>query len=130
MSAAENLAVVTAYAERWQAGDFANLFALYGDDFTLHYGGAHRLSGTHAGKDAALTAMAAFTAATGRKLEAVIDVMAGAARAGLVVRESVAAGEGARVIERVFLYRIDGGLMRECWLYDAEQALIDRLVGT
>lgn len=129
MTASDTLAVVTAYAQHWQAGDFTKLFALYADDFTLHYGGAHRLSGTHAGKDAALKAMGAFTAATGRSLAQVIDVMAGAARGGLVVRERITAGGEDALVERVFLYRIDGGLMRECWLYDSDQALIDRLIG-
>ncbi len=129
MSIEMNRDVAARYAAAWQAGDFAALFALYGDDFTLHYGGAHRLSGTHEGKDAALKAMGAFTVATGRALAEVVDVMAGAARAGLVVRERVTTPEGERLIERVFLYRIADGLMRECWLFDAEQALIDRLVG-
>lgn len=129
MSTSDNLSVVTEYAKRWQAGDFAALFALYAGDFTLHYGGAHRLSGTHVGKDAALKAMGEFTVATGRALVEVVDAMAGPARAGLVVRERVTTSEGERTIERVFLYRIADGLMRECWLFDAEPALIDALVG-
>jgi len=28
---------------------------------------------------------------------------------------------------RLFRYRIDGGQFVECWLYDEDQALIDRL---
>lgn len=129
MSSEDNRDVIARYAAAWVAGDFASLFALYADDFVLHYPGAHRLSGTHAGKDAALKAMGDFTVATGRKLVAVVDTMAGEARAAQIVRERMVTPEGEREVERVFVYRIAGGLMRECWLYDSEQALIDRLVG-
>lgn len=129
MSVEQNRDVIARYAAAWTAGDFAALFALYADDFVLHYPGSHRLSGTHVGKDAALKAMGEFTVATGRKLVAVVDTMAGEARAAQIVRETMVTPEGVREVERVFAYRIEGGLMRECWLYDSEQALIDRLVG-
>ncbi len=125
----ENRDVIARYAAAWTAGDFASLFALYADDFVLHYPGSHRLSGTHVGKDAALKAMGDFNVATGRKLVAVVDTMAGEARAAQIVRETMVTPEGVREVERVFAYRIEGGLMRACWLYDSEQALIDRLVG-
>lgn len=129
MTLEDNRDVIARYAALWLAGDFANLFALYADEFVLHYGGAHRLSGTHVGKDAALKAMGAFSAATGRKLVAVIDTMAGPERAVQIVRERMTTPEGAREVERVFVYRIENGSMRECWLYDSDQALIDRLIG-
>ncbi|MFT3809486.1 MAG: nuclear transport factor 2 family protein [Micropepsaceae bacterium] len=129
MTTEDNRDVIARYAAAWAAGDFQSLFALYADDFVLHYGGAHRLSGTHVGKDAALTAMGAFSAATGRQLVAVVDTMAGENRAAQIVRERMTTPEGAVEVERVFVYRIEGGLMRECWLYDRDQALIDALVG-
>ena len=125
----QNRDVISRYAAAWTAGDFAALFALYADDFVLHYPGQHRLSGTHLGKDAALKAMGDFTAATGRKLVAVVDTMAGENRAAQIVRETMVTPDGVREVERVFTYRIACGLMRECWLYDSEQALIDALVG-
>lgn len=129
MSAAENLKVIEAYAAAWRAGDVAALVGLYHDDFTLHYGGANRLSGAHVGKAAALTALGEVTRATGRKLIEIVDVMAGAARAMIVARERFAAnGEGVE-LERVLVYRIADGQLRECWVFDAEQAVVDRFVG-
>ncbi|BCW90302.1 hypothetical protein sos41_34700 [Alphaproteobacteria bacterium SO-S41] len=129
MTAAENLKIAEAYAEAWQRGDLATLFALYHDDFTLHYGGANRLSGTHAGKDAALKALAEMSRATGRKLVEIVDIMAGAARATIVARERFEVGGEVAELERVLVYRIADGQLRECWVHDAEQAVVDRFIG-
>ena len=129
MTAAENLKIVKAYADAWQRGDLAALVALYHDDFTLHYGGANRLSGTHAGRDAALKALAEVSRATGRKLVEIVDVMAGATRATIVARERFDARGAVADLERVLVYRIADGCLRECWVYDADQALVDRFIG-
>lgn len=128
MTASENLAVVRAYADAWLAGDLARLIGLYAEDFTLHYAGANRLSGIHAGRDAALGALAAFGAATKRRLISIVDVMAGEERAAIIARERFELDPPVE-LERLLVYRVGGGLLRECWLYDADQALIDRLIG-
>ncbi len=47
-------AVIRAYCDAWQRGDVAAIFALYHDDFTLHYFGRSPLAGDHAGKAAAV----------------------------------------------------------------------------
>lgn len=129
MTASETLSVLTRYANAWKAGDIGALVAVYADDFTLHYGGANAWSGTHAGKDAALKALAAVTVATKRRLIEIVDVMAGAALGTLIVREAFTAPEGDVIVSRVLVYRVAEGLMRECWLYDSDQALVDRLIG-
>jgi ketosteroid isomerase-like protein len=129
MSAAANLKIVEAYADAWQRGDLAALVALYHDDFTLHYGGANRLSGTHAGKAAALTALAEVSRATGRRLIEIVDVMAGTARATIVARERFEARGEVADIERVLVYRLADGKLHACWVFDAEQALVDRFIG-
>ncbi|ABS63769.1 putative ketosteroid isomerase-related protein [Parvibaculum lavamentivorans DS-1] len=126
--AAANLAVVRRYAEAWEKGDLAAIVACYHDDFTLHYGGAHSLAGTHAGKPAALAALAEFSKRTGRKLVAILDVMAGQERAVVIAREHFDNGALIADVERVLVYRIADGLLRECWLHDADQPLIDRLL--
>jgi len=127
--AAANLAAVQRYAEAWKSGDLAAIVACYHDDFTLHYGGAHSLSGTHAGKPAALAALAEFSKRTGRKLVSVLDVMAGPERAVVIAREHFDNGTLIADVDRVLVYRVADGMLRECWLYDADQALIDRFVG-
>ena len=127
--AATNLAAMRRYAEAWKSGDLAAIFACYHDDFTLHYGGAHSLSGTHEGKAAALAALAEFSKRTGRKLVSILDVMAGPERAVLIAREHFDNGTLIADVDRVLVYRIADGMLRECWLYDADQALIDSFVG-
>lgn len=126
--AAANLAVVRRYAEAWQKGDLAAIVACYHEDFTLHYDGAHSLAGTHAGKPAALAALAEFRRRTGRKLVAIVDVMAGPERAVVIAREHFDNGALIADVERVLVYRIANGFFRECWLHDADQALIDRFL--
>ncbi len=129
MSAGENLKIVEAYADAWRRGDFAALIALYHDDFTLHYGGSNRLSGTHSGKDAALTALAEVSRATGRSLIEIVDVMAGAARAVIVARERFEVRGEVADVERVLVYRVAEGKLHACWVFDAEQAVVDRFIG-
>jgi len=122
-------AAVDRYAKAWAAGDTAAIIACYGDGFTLHYGGSNALSGRHVGKAKALGVLADFSRRTNRKLVRIVDVMAGDERGVVVAREALGP-EGGRVeIERTLVYRVEGGLFAECWLYDQDQALIDRLVG-
>lgn len=127
MSQAELRTILTAYARAWEAGDVATMFGLYADDFTLHYGGRNALTGVHRGKPAALKALGDFSPRTRRRLIRIVDIMIGEARGGLLVREAV--GPDGAEVERLFVYSAQDGKLDECWAYDAEQALIDRLVG-
>lgn len=121
--------VLEAYAAAWKSGDLAAIAALYHGDFTLHYGGANALSGVHAGKATALAILADFSRRTGRKLLDIVDVMAGPHRGAIVASERLGRGEAAVEVERLLVYTVSGGLLHECWVYDADQALIDRLIG-
>lgn len=131
MTASENLGVVRAYTDSWQAGDFPAMFAHYSMGFTLHYGGANRLSGVHRGKSDALQALIAFSEKVKRELVEVVDIMAGATHATIIVRERFQT-EPAIDVERIFVYRLADGVMRECWVHDTPeaQAVIDRLIGS
>jgi ketosteroid isomerase-like protein len=121
--------VVEAYAAAWKSGDIAAIAALYHDDFTLHYAGANALSGVHTGKIAALTVLADFSRRTGRRLLDIVDVMAGSHRGAVIARERLGQGDAAVEVERLLVYTVADGLLRECRVYDEDQALIDRLVG-
>jgi hypothetical protein len=126
MSASENLAVARRYADAWRAGDLAAIFGCYHDEFVLHYSGANPFSGTHRGKAAALAVLAEVTRRTGRKLLDIVDVTAGPQRAVVLARESFER-DGERVeLDRALVYRIEAGLLRECWLYDFDQVAVDR----
>lgn len=121
-------AALERYAAAWTANDLGAIVACYHDRFTLHYFGANPLSGVHVGKPAALAALAEFGRLTGRQLLAVIDILAGADLGAILARERLGRAGDAREVERVLVYRVEHGLLAECWVYDADQALIDALL--
>lgn len=129
MPADETSEVLRAYAEAWQAGDLVRILDAYADDVVFHYFGTHPHAGRHVGKEAAVGAMAAVSAKATRTLLAVEDVLVGRDDLGaIVVRERLARdGEVAEVV-RALHYRVAGGRITECWLYDQDQRLIDRML--
>jgi len=122
-------AVVERYAAAWAAGDPAKIVACYHPDVILHYFGANALAGDHVGKAAALRTLADFGQRTQRKLVAVVATLAGAERGAVIARERLGVGAAAVEVERVLVYAVRDGLLHECWVYDADQRQIDRLVG-
>jgi ketosteroid isomerase-like protein len=120
--------IMLRYAEAMRTGDGATVRASYGDDIVLHYAGANPLSGAHRGVPAMLAAMGEMRRRTGRQLLAVVDVMIGAERACIVLRERFSRDGEAHEVERLGVYRVAAGKIRECWVFDEDQALIDRLL--
>jgi hypothetical protein len=66
-----------------------------------------------------------FTRRTARRLAGIVDVTAGPARAVVIVREAITVGDVEHEIERALVYRVEAGLLAECWVYDQDQRLID-----
>ena len=58
----------------------------------------------------------------------IVDILAGSERGALIAREMVTHRGAELEIERLFLYRVADGLLRECWLYDQDQRLIDDIL--
>jgi len=125
--AAEIRTAIERYAAAWTSGDRAAIAACYHDDFTLHYFGRHALSGDHVGKARALEALVEFTRRTKRQLVQIVATLAGSNRGAIVVREAL--GPKRIEVERVLVYSVAGGRLRECWVYDQDQEAIDELVG-
>jgi uncharacterized protein len=119
--------VLRRYADAWQAGDLVQILDLYHDGFTLHYFGDSPLAGTHQGRDAATRVLAEATARSERVLVQVVDVLAGDRLGALVVVEQLGPADGAREVQRVLLYRVEAGKLRECWLFDEDQRFVDQL---
>jgi hypothetical protein len=120
--------VVERYARAWAAGDLTGVADSYHDDFTLHYFGRHDLAGDHVGKAAALATLAEFSLRTRRRLLAITAVMAGPERGAIMAREAMQAGEAVVEVDRLLVYTVLDGRLRDCWIYDADQALIDACV--
>lgn len=122
---AANLAAARRYVDAWLAGDFPGMMATYSDGFVLHWFGDNPFARTYDGKAEAIPALIEFTKRTGRRLVEVVDVMAGPARATVIVREALTLGGVERQVERALVYRVEDGLLAECWVYDQDQRLID-----
>ncbi|MFM8893934.1 MAG: nuclear transport factor 2 family protein [Actinomycetales bacterium] len=117
--------VLNDYAEAWRSLDLERILGAYHDDIELHYFGNSPLAGTHAGKEAAFTALAQASTLSTRKLVDIEDILIGTSMGALVVREEL--GDPARLVRRILLYRVLDGKLRECWLYDEDQAFVDLL---
>jgi ketosteroid isomerase-like protein len=116
---------VRRYAEAWRANDIGTVFAMYHDDFVLHYFGESPLAGDHVGRDAAIAVLTEATSRSRRQLDAIEDVLGGETFAAIIAREGV--GDPVTIVRRVFVYRVRDGKLAECWLYDEDQRFIDRL---
>jgi ketosteroid isomerase-like protein len=125
MGREENEAAARAYAEAWQRGDAAAIFALYHDDFTLHYFGQSQFAGDHVGKAAAVAVLAKIQQLTNRKLLEVHDVLAGDGHAAVIARESFERDGKTLEVRRILLYHVRDGKLAECWLYDEDQRAVD-----
>ena len=118
-------AAVGRYATAWLAGDRAAIAACYHDEFTLHYAGQNPLAGTHRGKAAALAALGEVARRANRRLLSIDDIMAGPRRGAILARESFSRDGRTAELERLLVYAVRDGLLRECWVYDRDQATVD-----
>lgn len=120
--------VVTRYATAWAAGDFPSIRDCYHEQFTLHYAGNNPLSGVHRGKAACLAVLEEFRNRTRRKLLSVDHIMAGPDRGAVLAREQFSHDGTTTDMQRLLVYTILDDQLYECWVYDQDQALIDRLL--
>ena len=120
--------VVRAYTDVWLAGDIGAVLDLYHPDLVLHYGGANPLSGDHVGKDAAVTALLTVQGRTQRVPVQVLDIMESDHHAAAWVRERWLVDGGPVELNRLLVYRCADGMLAECWLYDQDQAFVDRVL--
>jgi hypothetical protein len=125
---AEIMKALERYVAAWRAGDLAALTACYHDDFTLHYFGRSPLAGDHRGRSAALRVLSDVSRRTNRRLVAIIDVMAGRRRGAIVAREAFQRETLKAEVDRVLVYTVQDGQLHECWVYDADQELVDRFL--
>src|SRR5947207_15853987 len=122
---ATNLEAVQRYAAAWRSGDRKAIADCYHDGFTLHYFGQNPFAGDHVGKGAALATLASFSARSGRKLLAIVDVMAGPSRAVIIAREAFERDGRRAEYERILVYAIRDGKLHDCWVFDGDRTAVD-----
>src|SRR4030095_1277627 len=117
--------VIERYADAWQRRDPAAL-ALYHPQFTVHWFGKNPLSGTHVGAQQVRDALSELTRRTNRSLVKIVATLAGPERGAIIARESFGTGDAHVEMDRVLIFTVAEGRLRECWVYDADPALLDR----
>ena len=121
--------VIERYADAWQRRDPA-AFALYHPQFTIHWFGNNPLSGTHVGAEQVRQALTELTRRTNRTLVKIVATLAGAERGAIIARESFGTGDARVEVDRVLIFTVADDRLRECWVYDADPALLDRYFAT
>ena len=119
--------VIERYAAAWQRGDPAAL-ALYHPQFTVHWFGHNPLSGSHVGADQVRQALGELTRRTNRRLVRIVATLAGTERGAIIARESFGTGETRVEMDRVLIFTVAEGRLRECWVYDSDPELLDRYI--
>jgi ketosteroid isomerase-like protein len=119
--------VIERYADAWQRRDPAAL-ALYHPQFTVHWFGKNPLSGTHVGAQQVRDALGELTRRTNRSLVKIVATLAGRERGAIIARESFGTGDARVEMDRVLIFTVAEGRLRECWVYDADPQLLDRYV--
>jgi uncharacterized protein len=119
--------VIERYADAWQRSDPAAL-ALYHPQFTVHWFGHSPLSGSHVGADQVRQALGELTRRTNRRLVRIVATLAGTERGAIIARESFGTGEARVEMDRVLIFTVAEGRLRECWVYDSDPELLDRYV--
>jgi hypothetical protein len=117
--------VIERYADAWQRRDPA-AFALYHAQFTIHWFGHNPLSGSHVGVEQVQRALAELARRTNRRLVKIVATLAGPERGAIIARESFGAGDARIEVDRVLIFRVADGLLRECWVYDSDPTVLDR----
>jgi hypothetical protein len=120
-------AVIERYADAWQRRDPAAL-TLYHPQFTVHWFGNNPLSGTHVGAQQVRDALSELTRRTHRSLVKVVATLAGPERGAIIARESFGTGDARVEMDRVLIFTVAEGRLRECWVYDSDPQLLDRYV--
>ena len=121
--------VIERYADACQRRDPA-AFALYHPQFTIHWFGHNPLSGTHVGAEQVQRALAELARRTNRSLVKIVATLAGPEHGVIIARESFGTGDARIEMDRVLIFTVANDRLRECWVYDADPALLDRFFAT
>jgi hypothetical protein len=122
-----NQDVMRLYADAWRAGDPVGMQALMSDDVVLHLFGHSPIAGTFKGKEDLSRIVRLLQEMTGRKLLELHEMLVGGDHAVALVRERMERHGNALDLERVFVYHLAEGKITEIWIYDQDQAAVDKM---
>ena len=110
----------------FNAGDVDTLVDLFAEDIVWHFPGTSKLAGEHVGRDAALTVLGAYGAASGGTLQAnLVDLMANDDRVtGWANDTAIARGQSLDV-NSVVIFTMRDGKVTEGRQFVDDQAALD-----
>lgn len=127
MSDGDNIKIGRGYVEALSKGDMATVATLLADDVVWHQPGASHLSGTFRGKDAVFPHLGQFTELSNNSFR-VDEVGSVMANGDMVTAKLhfVATRPGRTLsMDGVDLMRIEGGQIKEMWLFSGDQTAED-----
>ena len=118
-----NIELMRRYSDTLTKGQAAEILPFYTDDLKLHIPGRSAHAGTFEGRDAVLAYYTRIFQDTEGRFEnlGVDDIMASDTHAASLVRWRVHRGDKTLEIDRVVVYRIEGGRIAEIWVRDWDQ---------
>src|SRR4051794_12636273 len=116
------------YLAAMESGDREAAFAFYADDLVAHVPGRSALAGVLRGREA----FAAYVREVVSRVDDIelelVDMLAGAERVALLLRERLRGPTGEIEIRRANVYRIRDGRIAEIWIHEADQYAIDEFL--
>ena len=126
MGAAENADRIRAGYKAFNAGDVPALIDLFADDIVWHFPGTSKLSGEHVGRDAALTALGGYGAASDGTLVAnLVDIMASDTPVTGWANDTATAGGKTLDINSVVIFTLRDGKVTEARQFVDDVAAFD-----
>jgi len=127
MAEQDNVAVVQGYFEALKAGDLAKLGSLLADDIVWHQPGSSRLSGTYRGVSEVSSLFKQFMEISGGsfQIDRVDAIMANGNLVSAILHFRAERGKHKMAMGGVDLMRIEGGRIKEVWLFSADQEAED-----
>jgi uncharacterized protein len=122
--------LMTDYLAAARRGDWDTAFGFFAEDVVVRIPGRSAFAGDRRGRDAAVGYIQTVRDRyrDGRIELELIDMLAGAERVALLVRERFH-GDGPPVeIRRANFYRVEGGQIVEVSIFEADQYLVDEVV--
>src|SRR4051812_34239073 len=116
------------YLAAMESGDRETAFAFYADDLVAHVPGRSSLAGVLHGREAFAAYVRDVVARVDEIELELIDVLAGAERVALLVRERLRGPTGEIEIRRANVYRIRDGRIAEIWIHEADQYAVDEFL--
>ena len=118
MGAIENASRIRDGYDAFNKGDVPALIELFDENVVWHFPGSSALAGDQVGRDATLTVLGAYGAASGGTLNAaLIDLMASDDHVTGVANDTASNGGRVLDVRSTVVFAMKGGKVTEAWHY-------------